>query len=151
LPQSLLTDRDWAKIDGEWCLVIEFIPIAGMAEGQVKPIEGAPYASVRFQTQTQGELTGFIGHKIDFAMLWAAFHKRAQVENTRLQLHPSVKDLSGLSGSLGDDEQVWFIWTKKSYVGPLRFLSLALPKLKVTVSRKGSSDLLAQWIPAVMK
>ena len=51
-----------------------------------------PYASVRLRRcGSTDELTGFITHKVDFAMLWAAFNEKVEVRETRFEIHSSRK------------------------------------------------------------
>ena len=118
-----------------------------------------PYASVGLRCcGSTDELTGFITHKIDFAMLWAAFNERTVVPGARFEVHlPGEVNPKGL----GADEEVWLLWTRTKYAGPARLLRGFLPHLIVRVSRKGFFELacekddqeppaLVTWMPSLM-
>jgi hypothetical protein len=161
LERTLLKTGDWESIENQLCLVKDFIPLAGVVRnGQVvSSTSDMPYASVRLRCcGSTDELTGFITHKIDFAMLWAAFNERIGVRETRFQVHfPAEFSRNGL----GADEEIWLLWTRTKYAGPARLFSKILPHLIVMVSRKGFFELacesgeqeppaLVTWMPTLM-
>lgn len=139
----LLRDRDWASIEGQLCLVTEFVPMAGMKNGQVIALgAGLPYASVTLNTEDGRELKGFITHKTDFAMLWAAFNQRTEVTGVHVDIQSDVGSQVDLClDRLGENEEVWLVWTRKNYRTGVSFLKSILPKLIVMVSRKGALEL----------
>jgi hypothetical protein len=165
----LLSDRDWASIDGRVCLVTDFVPMAAFQAGRVVALPGTPYASVRLRCEKgPEELTGFVSHKIDFAMLWAAFRKRARVPGTNLEVDSAALNPEGL----GENEEVWLVWTKRNYSSMMRLLSPFLPRLVIYVAPRGAFQLemntqirpdltgearwkavapLATWKPAAMR
>jgi len=123
MQQEMRTDREWSAIEQQACRVIDFTPFASVENGEVvAPNISDPYALVTLEcTGMPTPVKGFITHKVDFAHLWAAFEERG----------------------LSDDEEVIVFWTAKDYkYGFLRFLSRVLPKMWVTVRRKGSSEIL---------
>jgi hypothetical protein len=138
----LLHDADWSAVADELCLVTDFIPMAHVAQGQVHGISpGAPYASVHLRSpRVEGEVTGFITHKLDFSMLWAAFKDRADVVGARTALGAGCEELSDELGP--DEEEVWLLWTKGKYRGLSKFFGGMLPRLVVMVGRRGAFDLL---------
>ncbi|MEX1128634.1 MAG: hypothetical protein WEB50_08730 [Vicinamibacterales bacterium] len=140
----LLKDREWASIDGQLCLVRQFVPMAKMENGQVTAISATmPYASVTLSTEDGRELKGFIGHKTDFAMMWVAFNERTEVAGTRLDVRSDIDSSDDLClEHLGENEEVWLIWTRKSYRTGAGFFKSFLPRLIVMVSRKGALELL---------
>jgi hypothetical protein len=158
--RTFLRDSEWASIDGDLCLVTEFVPLAGRIEnGSVVAFDSStPYASVQLKNARYGDITGFITHKVDFAMLWAAFNnERGHITGAYREfgLHPSELGGSG--------EEVWLVWTRKRYRGLVRLLPKGgLPKLIVMVAAKGAFESLADepnlipfapmvtWIPEVM-
>lgn len=151
---TLLKDRDWEQVDGRVCLVTELFPTATVKNGQVKAMNSTtPYASVRLRCETSSEeLTGFITHKLDFAMLWAAFNERTQVPGTRSEVRyvdgptrPGFCENSNLAtNGGGPDEEVWLVWTRKRYKTGAGLFSAALPKLIVLVCPVGAFELLVQ-------
>ncbi len=140
MEKTLLKDKDWASIDGQLCLVTDFTPMAKVENGSVVAMSAdTPYASVRLRCERSAEdITGFISHKTDFAMLWAAFKQRTAVRGTRVEVYPP-EELN--SASLGDNEEVWLVWTRKNYRGAVRLFGSFLPRLVVMVSRKGAFEL----------
>ena len=141
MEKTLLKDEDWASIEGRLCLVTDFVPLAKVENGQVLPVSSAtPYASVRLKCEdSTDDITGFIGHKTDFAMLWAAFNKRTEVPGTRVEVRcPEELNPDGL----GENEEVWLVWTRKNYAAAARLFRRFLPRLVVMVSRKGALELL---------
>jgi hypothetical protein len=75
MERTLLTDDDWATIDGRLCLVTTFVPMAKVQGDSVIAMSATmPYGSVHIKCEELlDDITGFITHKTDFAMLWAAF------------------------------------------------------------------------------
>ena len=140
MERTLLKDKDWAPIEGRLCLVTDFVPLAKVENGRVRTISSAtPYASVRLKCEdSTDQITGFIGHKTDFAMLWAAFNKRTEVPGTRVEVL-SPEELN--PGGLGENEEVWLVWTRRNYAPAARLFSWFLPRLVVMVSRKGALKL----------
>jgi len=140
---SLLKDRDWEAVEDEVCLVTEFVPMAKMVSGKVVAVDQrTPYAAVRFRCpRVEGETTGFVTHKIDFAMLWRAFNVRGDVEGTRTELGAFDKPFN--DEGIGSNEEVWFLWSKKKkYRRGLGLFSGAFPRLVVMVSPRGAFELL---------
>ncbi len=119
--QDLLKDSQWSVIDGEFCRVIDFIPMASIKEGKILAIDKtAPYASVvleckKLPTKTKGSIT----HKVDFMNLWSAFKERG------------VKQ----------DEEVLIFWTKKHFKRVYKIFSAFLPRLWVMVCPRGAFEL----------
>jgi len=140
MEKTLLTDNQWASIDGQLCLVTTFTPMATIERGSVVAMSaGTPYGSVHLRCERSADdITGFISHKTDFAMLWAAFNQRAGVPGTRVEVRSS-KELN--PSGLGENEEVWLVWTRKRYRGSARLFSKFLPRLVVMVSRKGAFEL----------
>ena len=139
--RSFLTDRDWSAIDGELCLVTEFVPIATFENGQVRAINTTtPYAAVKLRRSSGRECHGFIAHKVDFLMLWAAFKARMQIDGVHLAHREGTEvALDGLQ----DNEEVWLTWTAKNYRPSAWLMKRVLPRLVVTVAPKGGFELLA--------
>ena len=81
MERTLLTDDDWATIDGRLCLVATFVPMAKVQGDSVIAMSATmPYGSVHIKCEELlDDITGFITHKTDFAMLWTAFNARTQV------------------------------------------------------------------------
>lgn len=140
----LLKDSDWAQIDGQMCLVTEFVPMARIADGQVIAINAQlPYASVTLEIEDGRSVKGFITHKTDFAMLWSAFNERTRVDGTRVEVAPGVESPDDLQlDQLGEDEEVSLVWTRKHYRMGVKLFRAFMPKLIVMVSRKGSMALI---------
>lgn len=133
----LLKDDDWSAVDGELCRVLEFTPLVETErEGHVKAsISKTPYASVVIECEkTRGNVKGFITHKVDFSMLWAAFNKPLQIRGVRMEI--SCDPEQGESA-----REVWFIWTKKRYKRLAGLFKAILPRLIVMVCPKGAYDL----------
>ena len=122
-------------MDGRLCLVVDFVPLAKMQGATVVAIAPElPYASVSLKCEkSTDEITGFITHKTDFAMLWAAFNTRAEVPATRLDARPS-----GLESDIAGGEEVWLVWTRKRYQTVARLLGPFLPRLTVMLSPSGA-------------
>jgi len=141
MERTLLRDKDWAAIDGRLCLVTNFVPLLAKVEnGKVLDIDlFTPYASVDLKCENSTEdITGFITHKMDFAMLWAAFKHRTEVPGTRIKIYSPEFNPDGL----GENEEVWLVWTRKHYkFAAARLFKLFMPKLIVMVSPKGAFEL----------
>ncbi len=140
MEKTFLKDNDWASIDGQLCLVTAFTPMAKVENGSVVAMSsGTPYASVRLRCERSADdITGFIRHKTDFAMLWAAFKQRTAVPSTRIEVD-FPEELN--SAGLGENEEVWMVWTRKNYRGAVRLFRSFLPRLVVMVSREGAFEL----------
>lgn len=141
---TLLKDRHWAAVDGHLCLVTEFTPLASVGNGQVKAVNlSLPYAGVRLRSAGSAvEYIGYICHRIDFSMLWAAFNERTQVPGVRVELHSEVTFPQVMRpGPLAENEEAWLIWSRKNY-RPWTFFRSIMPKLVVMVSKKGAFELL---------
>ncbi|MHB0972464.1 MAG: hypothetical protein ACYC60_22185 [Thermoanaerobaculia bacterium] len=133
------TDRDWSEVDGELCRVSSFTPMASMRSGKVVALPGLPYASVTLEREETGKtVEGFITHKTDFQMLWAAFRSRSTVPAVRLEFWS--KDVA--TGQLADNEEVQLVWTRRKYRALPSLFARFLPRLVVMVSRKGAFDLI---------
>ena len=140
MEKILLRNDEWVAIDGRLCLVTAFTPMATVENGSVVAMSAStPYASVHLNyEQSADDLTGFISHKTDFAMLWAAFKQRAAVPGTRIDVRaPETLNPSGL----GENEEVWLVWTRKNYRRSARLFATFLPRLVVMVSLKGAFEL----------
>jgi hypothetical protein len=119
--QVLLKDRDWRTIDGEACRVLEFTPWAKIEGSNAVTLGKRPYASVTLQCRRLSfETTGFITRKVDFYHLWLAFKER--------EIEP--------------DEEVIIFWTRKPLRGLARLFSSFMPRLWVTICKKGAYDLM---------
>ena len=139
--KTLLKDSDWATVDGQLCLVTAFTPMATVEDGQVVAVgTGRPYAAVSLRCgDFPDDITGFISHKIDFAMLWAAFYLRSAVPGTRVDFRASDRQTTS---PLHEDEEVWLVWTRRNYRGmAARVFSRFLPRLIVMVCRKDAFEL----------
>jgi hypothetical protein len=163
MERTLLKDRDWKSIENRLCLVKEFTPMAGVVkDGKVVSLTpDAPFASVRLKLCSSEELTGFITHKTDFAMLWAAFHEKTEVTGTRFASQSITGETFNPMG-LGEYEEVWLRWTQTNYVGVVRLFGKFLPRLVVMVSLSGFFEIvcekkdehppaLVSWTPSVMR
>jgi hypothetical protein len=141
--RSLLSNRDWAAVEGQLCLVTEFVPMAAMDRGHVTAINATtPLASVGLRTKAGQEFTGYVAHKTDFAMLWAAFRDRSEVAGTTLEFGPCVKSPDDLHQCLAENEEVWLMWSRNDYKAGAGLMRPFLPRLTVMVSPKGALDLL---------
>lgn len=139
MEKTLLRDGEWASIDGRLCLITDFVPLAKVENDQVVAISSTtPYCSVHLKCEdSTDDITGFISHKTDFAMLWAAFNRRTEVPGTRIE----VRSPEFNSVGLGQDEEVWLVWTRKSYRAVAGIFGRFLPRLVVMVSPKGAFEL----------
>ena len=121
---TLLKDSDWRVIDGEFCRVIDFIPMTSIKDGKVSAINRTtPYASVDLECRNfpGQKVTGFICHKLDFIHLWKAFKDRR------------VKT----------DEEVIIVWTSKHFKNWLyKILAFTMPRLYVMICHKGAFELI---------
>lgn len=123
--KTLLSDKQWSRIDGELCRVMEFTPMMGCSveNGMViDKLKGAtPYASVTLECETLKEkTTGYITHKVDFKNLWEVFNNRT---------------ISTQS------EEVLLYWTKKHYSNVIsKILSFSMPKVIVSVCPRGTYE-----------
>ena len=143
----LQKDSDWSALDGEICRVLEFIPMhAEVKDGHVKSSNpNITYASVIIESpRIQGKAKGFITHKVDLAMLWAAFNERTEVKGTRVKhaYDPNGSPAFVAKHGVATDEEVWIVWTKNNYNLRGGLMSKFLPKLIVMVSPKGAYELL---------
>ena len=140
MQRTFATDRDWTSIDGQLCLVTAFIPMAKVEKGNVIAINSStPYGSVHIKCEkSSDDIIGFITHKTDFSMLWAAFNQRAEVAGTRVEVRSP--DLN--SAGLGESEEVWLVWTQRRYRTGAGLFRKILPRLIVMVSPKGAFELL---------
>ncbi len=143
---TLLKDSDWSAIECEICRVLEFTPLmAEVKDGRVKTSNpNMPYASVVIECPViQGEAKGFITHKVDFAMLWAAFNERTQVKGARAEaLYEPNGNPAFAKHGVATDEEVWLVWTKKSYIGAIGLMNKFLPSFIVSVCPKGAYELI---------
>ena len=139
MERTFITDRDWTSIDGQLCIVTAFVPIAKMENGKIIAISHTtPYGSVHLKCENSpDDIIGFITHKTDFAMLWAAFNQRTDVAGTRFEILSPELNSSGL----GENEEVWLVWTQSKYRTGARLFRRLLPRLIVMVSRKGAFEL----------
>lgn len=133
---TFLKDDEWSAIDGEVCRMLKFTPIVETVDGRVEVSNlNTPYASVVIECPlVNGKINGFITHKIDFAMLLAAFNKPSQIPGVRLEisLNPDQEM---------PDHEVWIIWTKKRYKLMAGFIKAILPRLNVMVCPKGAYEI----------
>jgi hypothetical protein len=119
---ELITDRDWAAIDGEICRVTKFEPLARIVGGRiVKAGWLTPYALVHLESPnlTRNSVAK-ITHKRDFVNLWAAF----------------------VDGQLTSAEEVNIAWIKSQVRGAARLLSRFMPGLSVMICKAGAFELI---------
>ena len=119
--KDLLKDSQWSVIDGEFCRVIDFVPMASIKEGKIFAIDKTtPYASVLLECKRlPTKVTGFITNKIDFMHLWSAFKEKGVKQN----------------------EEVLILWSKKHYKKVYKIFSAFLPRLWVMVCPRGAFEL----------
>ena len=159
--RSYLSDSEWASIEGKLCLATSFVPMSGsMVNGTTETRDqSTPYAGVQLKVADyDGEITGYITNKLDFAMLWAAFNDNAlKLDGVHREPPlPGSSDLSKLS------HEIWLIWTRKRYAFPANLLpKVALPKLIVMVAHEGTFEQFSEkpqyaahepivaWIPEI--
>jgi hypothetical protein len=138
--QTYMSDSEWASIEGKLCLATAFVPMSGsIVNGAVVTRDQrTPYAGVQLSVADyDGDITGFITNKLDFAMLWAAFNDNALALDGvyREPPLPGCSDLSQLP------HEIWLVWTRKRYVFPANLLpKVALPKLIVMVAHEGAFE-----------
>jgi len=130
LKSGLRKDRDWGFIDGELCLISDFIPLAGSVvinETVTSPNTSLPYASISIECKKSSEkIIGYVTHKIDFFHLWKIFKDRG-IDNNK--------------------EAILMYWTAKHYKHKIlqKFSNLLLtilggtpfPKMVIMVCPKG--------------
>lgn len=140
MERTFATDRDWTAIDGQLCLVTSFAPLAKVADGKVIAINPTtPYGSVHLKCEKSPDnIIGFITHKTDFMMLWAAFNEPTEVDGTRVEVRSSELNSTGL----GEGVEVWLVWTQRRYRRGVGLFRKILPRLIVMVSPRGAFDLL---------
>lgn len=119
--KDLLNDSQWSEIDGEFCRVIDFAPMASIKGGKILAIDKTkPYASVVLECKKlPAETKGLITHKVDFMHLWLAFKERG----------------------IKQDEEVLIFWSKKHYKKVYKVFSAFLPRLWVMICPKGAFEL----------
>jgi hypothetical protein len=120
---TLIKDREWSVIDGEFCRVLDFNPLGSVKDGKISALSiTTPYASITIECKKlPGEITGFITNKVDFMHLWLAFKKR----------------------TIKQDEEVIISWSKKHYkIKFLKFFPGLWPKLRGMICQKGAFELL---------
>lgn len=126
---NLRKDSEWGKIDSEPCRVRDFVPLALVNNGVVSaPNSTDPYAYVILECKKiQGNIKGYVTHKIDFLHLWRAFEAKGTSEN----------------------EEVIIFWSKKQLKTIPRLFSVFMPKLWVIVCRKGAFEIMSdpKWKP----
>jgi hypothetical protein len=129
----LRKDKEWRLIENELCIVKDFRPLMGsvVKDGMaISPVTSVPYASVELKCKKiQGEITGFICHKIDFINLWYAFRE---------------------NGLDGETEEVCIYWSTKHYnniivkiLSSFQLIVLGatpFPKIIVIVYKKGTYE-----------
>jgi hypothetical protein len=119
--RTLLNDADWSPIDGEACRVLEFTPLAKVENGEVISVNSMPYASVSLEcTKLPPDSVGFVTHKEDFQNLWSAFMERG----------------------IQEDEEAIIFWSKRHLKPSARPLSAFMPRLWVTICKKGAYELM---------
>jgi hypothetical protein len=117
LKTQLVTDRDWAFLEGKPCVVTRFDPLAVVDDGRVKSLSWrTPYAMIQFKCYELGEgapdtITGGVFHKQDFERLWQTLMDRG----------------------VRDDETVVVIWSKRNLPFGTRSLAMFMPRLAVLV------------------
>lgn len=121
---TLLTNKQWSVIDGQFCLVKGFVPMTTVNDGEVASIDKtSPLASLHLVCSKlpNTQITGFICHKIDFLNLWKAFKERG----------------------INSNEEVIIAWSAKHYKNALfRFMSPIMPRLWVMICPKGAYELI---------
>jgi hypothetical protein len=159
---TFLRDSEWASIEGKLCLATTFVPMSGnIVNGAVVSLDQTkPYASVRLKlVGFDGDITGYVTNKLDFAMLWAAFNENSLALDGvyREPSLPSCNNLSTLP------HEVWLLWTRKRYSWPASWLpKVVLPKLIVMIAHEGTFEEFAErpqyagrepivaWIPELL-
>lgn len=136
---QLLTDRQWAPLDGKTCRVLSFTPCGQVKGGTVIAASRTmPYAFLRIKSlDTDAEHDCGIVHKIDFAMLWAAYNDRGDVPAV------TVEHLRAHADESRDLQEVWITWSKRDYKRFHGLFAAVLPRLTVMVVSKEAYRLLA--------
>jgi hypothetical protein len=118
----LLKTRDWQAVEEEPCRVLEFTPLATVANGEVQALDrGVPYASVNLQCpKLPAGTVGYISHKMDFYHLWAVFRDRG----------------------VRQDEEVLIFWSKRQLKGFAKLFSPIMPRLCVMVCPAGAYEVM---------
>jgi hypothetical protein len=129
----LRKDKEWSLIDGDLCLVTDFIPLAGsiVKNGTAMSQDvNTPYASVALKNKgTAEKIAGFITHKIDFANLWEVFKERGiNKEKEEVLIYWSTKHYSNIIFRM-------FSFIMLSLLG-----ATPLPKIFVMIFPKGTYD-----------
>ena len=120
--ETLLTNKQWSKIESKMCRILEFNPIASVENGKITISNTTtPYASISFQCSKESKIfKGSITHKEDFKVLWAIFKER----------------------KIGNNEEVLFLWTNQHYKNIFySLLSRFMPKLWVMICKKSSFEI----------
>lgn len=159
--RTYLRDSEWASIEGKLCLAKAFVPMSGsIVNGATVALDQTtPYASLRLKiADYDGDITGYITNKLDFAMLWAAFNDNALALDG-VHREPPLPGCSNLSKL---PHEIWLVWTRKRYSWPANWLpKAALSKLIVMVAHEGKFEEFADapqygafepivaWIPEV--
>lgn len=119
---DLITESDWAAIDGQICRVVRFTPLAKVVGGKVVERRRLmPYALVTLECpRLPPDTVGGITHKLDFLHLWAVC----------------------VDGDLTSAEEVNIAWTKSSLRGPAKLLSRFMPGLAVMICKAGAYELI---------
>ncbi|NCN83546.1 MAG: hypothetical protein GW808_07295 [Sphingomonadales bacterium] len=119
---NLITESDWAAIDGEICQITKFTPLAKIIGGKIidKSLS-KPYALVTLQCpRLPRDTVGGITHKLDFMHLWAVC----------------------VEGQLTTAEEVHIAWTKSSLKMPAKLFSRFMPGLAVMICKAGAYELI---------
>lgn len=148
----LLKDRDWHVLHGDACRIVEFIPMAGISNGEVHALNKAtPYAAVTFEcAKIPGRAKGFIYHRLDFLNLTEAMEEKLHREDT----------------------EVLMFWSKTHLRGYAKLFSKFMPRFYIMLCPKGAFELMTnnehklelsgearflamrpiiEWTPEVMK
>jgi hypothetical protein len=121
---DLVTDSDWASIDGDVCRVLKFTPWAKIENGKiVSRMPHLPYAIVTLERPGQAEeFVGRITHKLDFMHLWALFMDRG----------------------ISESEEVGIAWIKSHLHGSAKLFRAFMPGMAVMLFKAGAYDLLTK-------
>lgn len=145
---AFIKTSDWRSIEGQLCRVKDFSPLSGSIEnGTIMSIDKTtPYASVVFECEKiNGKITGYITHKLDFAMLWAAFKEpAAHFDGVNLEL-ADTDELDPSNYFQGNEKkmpEVLMTWTEKKYKPGVGLFKGGLPKLIVMLCPSGAYELL---------
>lgn len=125
ISQRLVLTRasHWAEIYNRPCRVTNFTPFAKIENGKIIAADKTtPYALVKMMCAgCPSEITGAIGHKLDFKHLWQAFAER---------------------GEFGDVEVIVF-WAKKPQNWFSKMAALFRPGLGIMLCKAGAFDLIS--------